>query len=162
MTTPKQFATLSDEEIVRRFQQTTDPRLFTELVQRHHTFIQKACYQHLKDREAVKDVSQEVLLRVYTKIDTYRHEAPFSAWLQTIIRNRCVDHLRENKKLMHQEISQQIAETLQEELDTDSLEKPLEEYLTTWLEKVSGQEKILLQLKYGEGLSYQEIQQHWV
>lgn len=159
MSTHKEIATLSDEALARHFQQTTDSVLYTKLVTRHQAHIQKSCYRWLKNREDAQDVSQEVLLRVYTQIGTYRHEAPFSAWLRTIIRNRCVDHLRRDKKRMHQEISQKITENLAEELNTDGLETPLEEKLAGWLERFSGQEKTLLVLKYCGNWSYREIQQ---
>ena len=159
MTTSPKIAALSDEEIVRRFRQTTDPTLFNELVRRYHPRIQRACYQWLKDQEAAKDVSQEVLLRVFTRIETYRHEAPFAGWLRTIVHNRCMDHQRANKTQLHQELSEYIAERLGEELDTDELEVPLEELLEKGLEKVSGEEKLLRLLKYREGWSYQEIRE---
>ena len=97
-------------------------------------------------------------MRVFTRMATYRHEAPFAGWLRTIVHHRCMDHRRANKTRLHQE-SGYIAERLGEELDTDELEVPLEELLEKGLEKVSGEEKLLRLLKYREGWSYQEIRE---
>ncbi len=153
----------SDEQLAIQFRENRDPRLLTELVNRHHPHIIQQCRHRVKDAEAAKDISQEVLIRVMTKIDSYQQEADgqsrcFATWLNTIVCNRCVDHLRQNKRDLHREISQKIEDTLEEELDTDNVEKPTVEILEEMLEKISGEEKLIFLLKYKEKWSLKEIQ----
>ena len=52
------------------------------------------CYRYLKDEEVARDVSQEVLIRVFLKIGNFEHRSSFTTWLHTIIHNRCVDHIK--------------------------------------------------------------------
>ena len=127
-------------------------------MQRYEKRVIHQCKQYLKDEETAKDVSQEVFIRLLTKIGSFRQEAAFATWLHTIVHNRCTDHLRKDKKALHQEISREIVEILEEELDTDNVEKPTTEILEELLEKIRGEEKLLL-LKYREGWSVKEITQ---
>ena len=149
---------LSDEAIVYQLKAQTNPALIAELVERHQAYVIRKCHRYVKDYEAAQDLSQEVLLRVVTMIHTFEGRSTFSTWLHTIIKRRCMDHLRENKKKMHQELSEQIIETLAEEWDDDESEKLTTAQLEAWMEEISGEDKWLLTLKYQQGLSVKEIQ----
>ena len=123
------------------------------------TSVIRRCQRYIKDQDAAQDVSQEVFLRVLLKIPGFKGNASFATWLHTIIHNRCIDHIRKDKKAMDLEISEHIAESLQEEWDTDAAEEPTVEILETLMEQISGAEKYLLLLKYKEGWSTRQIQQ---
>ncbi len=69
------FSDYSDEQLAAQFKENQDPRLFTELVNRYHPHIMQQCQPYVKDQEVSKDISQEVLIRVMTKIDSYQQEA---------------------------------------------------------------------------------------
>ena len=151
--------TQSDEELLRQFQQNQDPSLFSELVRRYTAHILKRCQQHLKNKEDAQDVSQEVLLRLLTKAHTYQAHLPFRPWLHQIIHNRCIDHIQQNKRRMHQEISSRISDTIEEIEDTEAVIRPTTEILEELLERISGEDKLLLVLKYQQRWSVQDIQQ---
>ena len=142
------LSVLPDEELLHQFQQHGAPIFFSELVRRHEPEVLRRCYQHLKDRDNAKDVSQEVFLRLLTKSASYQPGLPFKPWLGRIVHNRCMDHLKQDKKDLHQEISSRIADTLEEEIDTEGVMRPTVEILQELLEKVSGEEKLILLLKY--------------
>ncbi len=130
--------TLSDEEIVKQWQTQPSSKLITELVEgyRKKVIQQCQCQYHIKDAETAKDLSQEVFPRALTKLHSYRQEAPFSAWLGTIARNRCSDHLKQQKHVLHREITLKIAATMEEDLHTDSIVKPTVEILEELMEKI--------------------------
>lgn len=150
---------LKDEEIAMQFKDNPNPKFFSELFRRHHQKIVQKCYRYLKDEEAAKDVSQEVLVRVFLKIDGFEQRACFTTWLYTIIRNRCADHIKKDKKGLNQEISREIIENLKEEVETDSPGEITIELLEELVEKLRGGDKSILLLKYKEGWSIKEIQQ---
>ncbi len=150
---------LSDEKLLHLFKQQQHPSVFSELVRRHRPYIVTRCYGILKDKDDAQDVAQEVLIRLFTRSETYHSNAPFMPWLNIIIRNRCVDHLNGDKQDLHQEISRKIEETIEEEYDTDEVAKPTIEVLKELLEQVRGEEKLLICLKYRQGWSNKEIQQ---
>lgn len=84
---------------------------------------------------------------------------PFKPWLNQIISNRCVDHIKQDKKELHQEISKKIADTIEEEIDAESVNRPTVEILEELMEKISGRNKLILTLKYKQHWSIKEIAQ---
>ena len=152
------LSTLSDEELLNQCKQPDNRLAFAELFCRHEPYVLRECYRYLKNREDTQDVSQEVFLRLLTRSHTYRAELPFKPWLGTIIRNRCFDHLRQDKTALHQEISIKIADTLEEEINTEEVARPTTEILQELLEKVDGQTKLILVMKYEQGWSIRAIQ----
>lgn len=153
------LSNLTDKELICQFKRDQDSKVFSELVKRYQKVVVQQCQHYLKNEEMAKDVSQEVFIRVLTKINSYRQESAFNTWLSTIIRNRCIDHLNQDKAALHQEISLNIVNTLEDELNTEDIEKPTIEILEEMLDKINGKEKLILLLKYKEEWSIREIQQ---
>ena len=147
----------SDEELVRSCQAAMHPAHFNELVRRYRPRIVRWCYVYLHDADEAQDVTQEVFIRLLTRLPTYRHEVPFVAWLQTIVRNRCLDHLRQDKRALHQELSEHIAAPWEEELDTEAVSVPTEALVYQLLDKLKGEDKYLLLLYYREGYSTKQL-----
>src|SRR5690242_8636538 len=52
------------------------------------------------DRTAAEDITQEVFVRVFTRIGQFRNEAEFSTWLHRLTVNACIDELRKRKRLV--------------------------------------------------------------
>ncbi len=152
---------LDDETTIARFRQDSEqdnPRLLAELVRRFQSEVVKECYRYVKNQEEAQDVSQEVWIRVITKLPQYDNTQPFRPWLFTIVKNRCIDHLRQNKQQLHQELSLKISDSLQEEMEAEEDIAPTVELLEALMEKISGQGKLVLLLKYYQGWTIKEIQ----
>ncbi len=147
----------SDEELVRSCQAAMHPAHFNELVRRYRPRIVRWCYVYLHDADEAQDVTQEVFIRLLTRLPTYRHEVPFVAWLQTIVRNRCLDHLRQDKHALHQELSEHIAAPWEEELDTEAVLVSTEALVYQLLNRLRGEDKYLLLLYYREDYSTKEL-----
>ncbi|MBO8142825.1 MAG: sigma-70 family RNA polymerase sigma factor [Firmicutes bacterium] len=83
---------------------TGDVRAFETLVRDHQSQVYAyAC--RMVGREAAEDVTQEVFLRVYRRLHTYRQEADFRTWLLRIAYNACIDHLRQWRRRREQLVS---------------------------------------------------------
>ena len=48
----------------------------------------------LGDPRAAEDVVQDAFVRVVQNAGDFKHEARFTTWVYTIVRNLCIDHLR--------------------------------------------------------------------
>lgn len=149
---------LSDEALVRQIKANgTDPNLLGVLLERHQDAVVRACYHHVKDHDAAQDLAQEVFLRVITRIQEFKQQCTFDTWLHSIVHNRCVDHLRRDKRALHQDISERIADRLADELDDEEVLDP--DALLGMVEVIGGETKFLLLLKYQEGWSARQIAQ---
>lgn len=82
-----------DGELVRRVR-TGDPESYGVLVQRH----QAALYRHARgmglDHDTSLDLVQDAFIKGYDRLDDCRDPQHVRAWLFRIVRNACLDHLK--------------------------------------------------------------------
>ena len=88
---------MTDEQIIGRVR-GGETRVFGELVQRYQDPVFGMALRLLGGRGDAEDVAQEVFLRVYRGLDSFKGEAKFSTWLYRITYNLCADWLRRNSR----------------------------------------------------------------
>ena len=86
----------TDEELVAAFQ-AGDASAFDTLVGRWERKIQGAIYRVVGAGEDSRDLCQEVFLKAYRALGTFKQEARFSSWLYQIALNACRDRLRRRR-----------------------------------------------------------------
>ena len=78
--------------------QMADPReadsLWNELFRRHQGRVALWCLRLTGDREAAADLAQEVFLKAFRYLDSYRGDSKFSTWLYSIARNHCFNEIK--------------------------------------------------------------------
>jgi len=67
------------------------------LVRRFQSRIYGLAFHYVRDREEARDLAQEVFVRIYQRLDTYREDDAFLPWMLRVARNVCIDHLRRMK-----------------------------------------------------------------
>ena len=67
-------------------------------MQRHARRVFNLCYRFTSNRTDAEDLSQEVFLRIYRTLPSYRPEiGAFPTWLTSVTRNLLVDHYRRTR-----------------------------------------------------------------
>ncbi|HEX8833864.1 MAG TPA: RNA polymerase sigma factor [Abditibacteriaceae bacterium] len=61
------------------------------LFNRHRAEVGRLTFQLLREREKAEDAAQEILLRAFEKIPSFRGESEFSTWLYRIALNHCLE-----------------------------------------------------------------------
>lgn len=56
--------------------------------------VKRLAYSYVKDWEIASDLTQEVFVTVYIKLETFEKRASFKTWLFTIAVNKCKDYLK--------------------------------------------------------------------
>jgi RNA polymerase sigma-70 factor, ECF subfamily len=69
----------------------------TELSATYGSKIAQLAVRYLKNREDAEEVAQDVLLKVYQKIEGFRGEAALSSWIYRITFNMVMSRLRDAK-----------------------------------------------------------------
>lgn len=89
---------LSDEELVSTYQahsgSARGQALLNELFGRHHRRVAAWCYRMTGDRESAADLAQDIFLRAFRSLPSFRSDSKFTTWLYTITRNHCMNALR--------------------------------------------------------------------
>ena len=76
-----------------------DGSAWEELVRRHTRRIFNICYRFTGNRTESEDLSQDVFLRVYRTLGSYRSaHGGFATWLTSVTRNLLIDHYRRTKR----------------------------------------------------------------
>ena len=86
----------TDQEIVEAVLAGEQHR-YAELVERYRGKIVSYVMRMLGNYDDAVDLSQEVFLKAYTALDSYRPQYPFTAWLFRIARNASIDELRRRR-----------------------------------------------------------------
>jgi RNA polymerase sigma-70 factor (ECF subfamily) len=71
-----------------------EPEAFGELMALTDQSVLGVAWRILGDRDQAKDAAQEVYLRIYRSLASYRPTESFRAWMHRITVNVCFDHLR--------------------------------------------------------------------
>jgi RNA polymerase sigma-70 factor (ECF subfamily) len=69
------------------------------------------------DSDDAEDVMQEAFLKAFAKLDSYRGEVSFGAWLKRIMINKALDFLRLKKEQLSLEEAGEIGEMIEEEAE---------------------------------------------
>ncbi|ALJ03779.1 RNA polymerase subunit sigma-70 [Pseudalgibacter alginicilyticus] len=151
----------SDEDLVRDIVKTNDTLLFEELYDRYAMLVYNKCYGFAKDSDEAKDLTQDVFLKLFVKLASFKEKSKFSTWLYAFTYNHCVNYVTRNtaKKFEKQSVDYTDIENLSEDDDDDHsfLEMKVDK-LKIALDMISPDEKMILLLKYQDLLSIKEIE----
>ena len=85
-----------DRELIRRLQ-AGEPAAVHELAERYGSRIYQLALRHMRNSEDAEEVTQDVLFKVYRKIDRFRGDAALSSWIYRITFNTAMSRLRTGK-----------------------------------------------------------------
>ncbi len=71
---------------------------FAALVDRHKGRVYRTLFQVVGDEQDAQDLAQEVFLKVYRNLASYRGDAAFTTWLHRLTLNLAFDWLRARKR----------------------------------------------------------------
>jgi RNA polymerase sigma-70 factor (ECF subfamily) len=89
-----------DRRLIARLQ-ARDEAAVHELAERYSSRIYQLALRHMKNREDAEEVTQDVLMKVYRKVDAFRGDAALSSWIYRITFNTAMSKLR-NTRLARQ------------------------------------------------------------
>ncbi len=139
-----------------------DVEAFRQLVLEHSGLVYRVAHRML-GREDAQDASQEVWVRVWRYIGTFREDSAFTTWLHRITVNTCLsmrqrEARREEREYSGDEIPY-LAEASAGDADPEAVALGSErrEEIKVALRKVREEHRVALVLRHMEGLSYAEI-----
>jgi RNA polymerase sigma-70 factor (ECF subfamily) len=159
---PETEAGRDDGELIRLCL-SGEQAAFDDLAARHYRRVYSVVYRMLGNREEAEDVTQETFLRVYSRLDTFRHGASFAAWVRRIASNLCIDHLRRRRE-QNVSLDQQL-ESGVEQADESAGSRPDEKLemaedtrrVLEAMEELPPKQRAVLVLRHVEGLKIDEI-----
>lgn len=87
---------VNDHELIRDYLETNNPEKFKALYIRHKDFVLKIVKGFIKEKNLVKDYSQDVWNKIFTNLDKFKG-TNFKAWVTITTKNYCIDRIRRSK-----------------------------------------------------------------
>ena len=93
-----------------------------ELVEHLFPLVRRIVRAHLPRRVAEEDLAQDIFLKMFTRIEQYQGNVPFTHWVSRIAVTTCIDQLRAQKRrpeFRWADLSENEAQVLDQVLSDD-------------------------------------------
>jgi RNA polymerase sigma-70 factor (ECF subfamily) len=153
----------TDAELIREVLRG-NPDSFAPLVQKYSPRIFATARRYARRESEVEDIVQEVWLRAYQRLDSWRGDAPFEHWLMRLAVRVCYDFLRghqRNKEATFTELSQEEKDWLEkfavDPEKADDHAAAARQLIQKVLEQLSPEARLIITLLEIEEKSVKEI-----
>lgn len=158
--------TLDDLELVKRAKKN-DPKAFERLLQKYRKSVYYMLLKMVNNTDDAEDLTQEAFAKAFNSLQKFDSKYAFSTWLFRIATNNCIDFIRKKR------IQTVSIDTSYENDEGDSmsfdirdtslnpnevmLKQQRKEYLKKAVERLPAKYKRLVDLRYFQELSYEEV-----
>jgi RNA polymerase sigma-70 factor (ECF subfamily) len=146
--------TATDAEIIGRVRRG-ETEAYGLLVERYERAVLGAIVSVVNDRHAAEDIAQEVFTRGYLKLPTLRDGLRFVSWLMKIARRQARRSLHHRQRPRELPLLQ-AAEPADTRTDGRCLHEE-QQGLLRHVQRLPAQERLVISLRYFDGLSVQGI-----
>jgi RNA polymerase sigma-70 factor (ECF subfamily) len=107
---------------------------------------------------AAMDIAQDTFLKLLSRIGDYRSEASFDSWLYRLVVNSCIDDQRRGRRMTPfldglLDVVRAPAESVLNKLMRTETDQRVQDVVA----RLAPEHRIVIVLRYTEGLSYDEI-----
>ncbi len=149
---------LNQEEKLVKAAAEGDEAAFSQLYDTYLDSIYRFVYLRVEDRQTAEDITSNVFLRSWEKLDKYQFRGvPFRAWLFRIARNAVIDHYRTRKETAPLEA---VINTHDESAISVSTKVSLQieaEKVVASMQQLTEDQRNVLTLKVVHGFSTEEV-----
>ena len=149
-----------DPDLARRLKQR-DPRAMADLYDRYGRTAYALVFRIVRNEAVAEDLVQETFLRVWNRIHGFDDErGALGPWVLAVARNRAIDYLRSVDGRMAKnafELDKMEQPVLFTDFEGDILNLDRVRVLREAFEKLTPNQRLVLELAYYEGLSQTEM-----
>jgi RNA polymerase sigma-70 factor (ECF subfamily) len=148
----------SDTELVYELQSGNSGAM-SLLYNRYYAKVYAKCYTYLKNTDDAFDTAQDIIIKAYTRIGTFKGYSSFSTWLFALTTNHCISLLRKKNVVQYVSELDPFSDTC---IGCDEVDRvPVEQQeiaLDKLLNEISETDRQILVMKYEEKCSIRELQ----
>lgn len=144
-----------------------DMDAFEALILQHEKIVYNIAFRMMDGGEDVKDMAQEVFLKVYRNLERFDGKSAFSTWIYRIAVNTCIDEIRKRKGKQTYSLDAELEDedgNYKKQFadeggrpEEEMLRKELRGEVLAALETLSPEHKAAVILRDIRGYSYEEI-----
>jgi RNA polymerase sigma-70 factor (ECF subfamily) len=136
-----------------------DKESYVTLIDRYQTFILSIINKYVHDREDVKDILQELVVKIYFSLPKYNIKYKFKNWVYKIVLNYVIDFIRKKDTncVFFDITEQQMFVDQDNNPEEDLVIKEKLQKVLQCIKKLKQKYKEVILLKYIEGLDINQI-----
>lgn len=161
--TAKPLSKYTDSELIASVLSTGDNSFFGELYDRYADKVYGKCIQMVRDTDLAQDLAQDILVKAFLKLNTFKGNSNFGTWLYQVSYTHCIDYIRKNKKIFKEELEEDRFLHLEDDgLEYDEIHDKIllemkYEHVQKILYEIKAEERSLILQKYQDNLSIAEL-----
>lgn len=125
------------------------------LYEKYKSMLFNVCLRYASGWHEAEDLLQEGLIQIFSNLYQYRPEGAFGAWLQKVMVNVALQHLRKKKRMFETVEIEEVTEDF--EADENLFARYREEALVKMLQRLPEGYRAVFNLYVMEDFSHQEI-----
>jgi RNA polymerase sigma-70 factor (ECF subfamily) len=153
--------TVTDEKLINEYKKG-DNNCLGKLYERYYKKVYYKCLSFTRNPEDANDIAQDILMKAFANITSFRGKSKFATWLFAITKNHCIAHSREKNHLHFENIiyNENVAEETID-LNERKLYEQRELILDHMLKYIRETERKMLLLKYQQNYSIKDLQKEF-
>jgi RNA polymerase sigma-70 factor (ECF subfamily) len=149
-----------DSDLARRLK-NRDPHAMADLYDRYGRLAYSLIFRVVRDTGVAEDLVQETFLRVWNRVQSFDQErGALGPWILTVARNRAIDYLRSTDGRMASsalELDRTESPAMFTNIEDSALAIDRARRLKSAFEKLTANQRTVIELAYFEGLSQTEM-----
>src|SRR4051794_39757853 len=134
-----------------------EPDAFRALFEAYKNRVYSIALRFSGDEAAAMDIAQDTFIKLFSGIQDFRGDSAFETWVYRVVVNCCLDRRRKLDRLVP--LADELIATLRASGDmlAELLRNEMAERIRSAVEKLSPDMRIVVVLRYTEGMSYDQI-----
>ena len=140
-----------------------DPSAFQAIVERHRSMVYRVAFQFAGNHHDAEDIAQEVFIKVYRSLTSFRQDAQLTSWMYRIVMNACIDHRRRHRAAtaapFSEEAEQKMLNTPEERPDPEerAYAGELGQVLECEIGRLPKGQRVVFVMRHHQGMKLGEI-----
>lgn len=150
---------IEDTVLIDRFL-AGDEQAFNTLVEKYKRKIYLTAYRLLGNNEDARDITQEVIIKMYNELKNFRRESSIYTWIYRITTNLSLNELKKRKIrnfFDYDEVEEWLFKDEKQSPELSYRENELSNKIQEAINKLPDKQRTVFTLRYYDGLSYEEI-----
>lgn len=149
---------MTDHEIIQTFREGNKEKAFDEIVSRYSERLYWHVRGFLLSHEDTDDLLQEIFIKVWASLPSFRSESRLYTWLYRIATNEALNYLHKMKirsSLKFESLTAELEDRIEDDpyFNGDELQRALAKAIV----KLPVKQKTVFTMRYYEDLSYEDI-----
>ena len=130
---------------------------FRELFETYKNTVYSIALRYSGEPSAAMDIAQDTFVKLFSSIRDFRGDAAFETWIYRLVVNSCLDQRRRTRRL--RPLAPEVAGSLRAAGDSlaEVLRSEVAGSVRNAVERLTPDLRMVVVLRYTEGLSYDEI-----